>query len=263
MKNGVEVPHFDNPEKVDNPEKGKTKPKLETFAVYEERNEKILNARLRGDFAARVDGLREEFEGVEVHIAGEKYTFKFTALLKDGKRAEKTEDLKKEAEDKNFNLDRISGQFTLVATGEKKENLNLIYTLPIKTILACDTRAALKRLITDSFGGTDEYYKKLKASAQKETPTPRVLAERAEKREAKIKKIKKAAEAAKSNVSTLEGENFTSVIVRIPTGTQFHFTSTDMAVWNVAEVNNGKLTGKTTTENPLEFIKPAETEPNA
>ena len=36
-----------------------------------------------------------------------------------------------------------------------------------------------------------------------------------------------------------------------------------MAVWSVGEVNNGKMTGKSTTENPIEFIRPAEKEQNA
>jgi len=275
MKKGVETHGPDSAELVDKKKEANADLNLEpstgTKEKYKERGDKAKEARLRGDFAARAEGLKEEFKGTVAQVAGEKYVLNFTSLQKDGKNVEKAEDLKKEAEDKNFNLDRVSGQFNLVKTGEGKENLNLTYSLPIKKILSCDTPAALKQLITGSFAGTDDYYKKMQASgraidtanAPKETAIPRASAEKSDKKEAKMEEIKKAAAKTGGNVSILEGKSFSSIIVKMSESRQIHLASTDLAVWSVGEVQNGKMTGKSTTENPIEFIRPAEKEANA
>jgi hypothetical protein len=220
---------------------------------------------LREDFLARAEVIPKIFRGVQVEVGGEKYTLNFTCYQKDGKpvEKEKQKEFLADVKGKKVGMERIYGQFDLAGIEGRPEKLNLSYSLPLNRILTCQTAAMLKGLITGAFAGTDGYYRNLSARKQKEAApviTPKQKPETADKKEAQVDKIRRAAGGAGMEYSILEGKEFVSIILRTTDKTQLHLTSADMAVWSVARVDNGKLTGKTTTENPLEFIKPQEAE---
>lgn len=206
---------------------------------------------LRLDFLGRADNFEKEFKGVNIEVSGEKYTLNFSSLLKDGKKVEKGDmkDLKKDVDEKGLNLDRISGNFDLVAI-KGRENLNLSYNLSIKRILTCQTPAMLARLITETFAGTDDHYRKAGQRPVAPKEQPGVV----EKKQEKINEVKKTAEARGGEVSILEGKGITSLVVRFRNEKQIHLTSSDMAVWSYAEVENGKISRSGSTSSPQEVL---------
>jgi hypothetical protein len=228
---------------------------------------------LREDFAQKAAEIPKMFKSVEVEVSGQNYVMKFNAFRKDGEKVEKVEeliaDVKGEGKDKKkLSLDKIEGEFSLAAVEGGPKGVDLSCSIPVKRILTCQTPAILKRFITESFAGTTDYYRKLesrKGEKNKEAVIPVKPAESVAKnggKEAKLAQIKKEAAAKGAEVAILSGDNFISVSVRKSDSTQLRLTSSDMAVWTVEKADKGKMSGRSSTENPAEFIRIQESEPN-
>jgi hypothetical protein len=225
---------------------------------------KIGDEFMREEFIMRSKEIPKMFKGVQVDIGGEKYTLDFISYQKDGKKAEKPDELIKDVEERKLTLDRVGGQFELVDISGRAEKLNMSYSIPVKRILTCQTPAILKEMITGDFAGTSDHYKKLAEQArEKKSVLPQPTNDRHKEKEGgerALEAIRTAANKIKAETSVLQGKEFTSVIIRVSSATQLHLTSQDMAVWSVSRVDNGKLTGTKQTDNPVEFIRMQEEE---
>jgi hypothetical protein len=296
MKKGPEVPDFEKPESTlvdkkaetanlipsgnEQTERRNAQSKIEEIRRREAELESQEQAKLekelgadllRADFIARAKDFPEQYNKIGVEIGGETYFMSFVCFKKDGNPVEKTEDLVREAKGDDgkgpkLQLSRVEGSFSLIGTRGGIKGVDIDCTLPVSRILTCQSPGMLKRLLTETFGGTDEYYGKL-AKAEREADkdaAPARKEDKADKKEAPrgepvMAQIKKAAAEKDGDISILKGNDFTSVCVRLGGETQLRLTSPDMAVWTASVVSGGKAKPAGRTENPAEFIRLQET----
>jgi hypothetical protein len=258
---------FLNPFKPFQKDAAKRQDAIETFKKNQKEEKELkdsetarleaeLHKEFTGDFIGRAKTFKEEFKDVDVEVAGEKHTLSFSSFTKDGKNVknEEVDHLIEDVQKGKVDINRLSGNFQLVSTNDKEARVNLNFNVPVLKMLTFQNKATLTRFVTETFAGTDGYYKKMRASAEaqgkKEIPPAQHAAH-----EENVQNIRQVAESKKATASILSSESMTSVVVRFSTERQIHFTSVDRTLWHVAEVSNGKITSEQTTDNPREVIE--------
>lgn len=281
MVNNVEKPKFDNLEVKETGEKkekplvfgkGKIEDKrkaVEKIAKISE-EEKEMDGKeqnkvekdlgdelLKDDFVEKAPGYKDSIKNIEVQVAGEKHKVSFKCFTDKGKEESDVKKLTQNVDKGKSKLQNIDCRLSLVGIKGRAESLNFDLDIPVKKIMTGQLQAAVKNAITNSFGGTTEYYQKLQASKEKPDQRP----EKQKEHEADVKKIQEKAKEVGAETSIMHSEKITSLIVNIPQkNKQLHLSTVDRSSWHVAIVSSGALSKELAGNSPQEILSLVEKE---
>lgn len=281
MANNVEKPKFDNQEVKETGEKkekplvfgkGKVEDKrkaVEKIAKISEK-EKEMDGKeqnkvekdlgdelLKDDFVEKAPGYKDSIKNLEVEVAGEKHSVSFKCFTDKGKEESDVKKLTQNVDKGKSKLQDINCRLSLVGIKGRAESLNFDLDIPVKKIMTGQLQAAVKNAITNSFGGTTEYYQKLQASKEKPDQRP----EKQKEHEGDVKKIQEKAKEVGAETSIMHSAKITSLIVNVPQkNKQLHLSTVDRSSWHVAIVSSGALSKELAGNSPQEILSLVEKE---
>jgi hypothetical protein len=281
MVNNVEKPKFDNLEVKETGEKkekplifGKEKVEdkrkaVEKIAKISEK-EKEMDGKeqnkvekdlgdelLKDDFVQKAPSYKDSIKNLEVEVAGEKHNVSFKCFTDQGKEEPDVKKITQNVDKGKSKLQNIDCRLSLVGTKGRTESLSFDLDIPVKKIMTGQLQAAVKNAITNSFGGTTEYYQKLQASKEKPDQRP----EKQKEHEADVKKIQEKAKEVGAETSIMHSEKITSLIVNIPQkNKQLHLSTVDRTSWHVAIVSSGAISKELAGNSPQEILSLVEKE---
>lgn len=281
MANDVEKPKFDNLEVKESGEKkekplifGKEKVEDKRKAVEKiakiSEQEKEMDGKeqdkvekdlgdevMKDDFIEKAATYKDKIQNLEVEVAGEKHTVSFKCFTDKGKVEPDTKKLTENVDNGKSKLQNVDCRLSLVGTKGRAESLNFDLDIPVKKIMTGQLEGAVKSAITNSFGGTTEYYQKLQASKEKPDTRP----EKKVEHEENIKKFQEKAKEVGAETSLMHSEKITSLIVNIPQkNKQLHLSTVDRSTWHVAIVSSGALSKEIAGNSPQEILSLVEKE---
>lgn len=281
MANDVEKPKFDNLEVKEKDEKkekplifgkGKIEDKrkaVEKIAKISEK-EKEMDGKeqdkvekdlgdemLKDDFIEKAPTYKDKIKNLEVEVAGEKHTVSFKCFTDKGEAEPNTKKLTQNIDKGKSKLQDVNCRLSLTGTKGRAESLNFDLDIPVKKIMTGQLEGAVKSAITNSFGGTTEYYQKLQASKEKPDTRPEKQKTHAED----VKKIQEKAKEGGAETTLMHSEKITSLIVNVPQkNKQLHLSTVDRTSWHVAIVSSGALSKEIAGNSPQEILSLVEKE---
>jgi hypothetical protein len=267
MRPSFEIPHLEGFEqgkegkKSGQAEKADLKPQKETVDKQKDSANRVREAKEReqkSSFLERIDSpitsFENTFNGSKIKFGQEERVVTFSGFNVDGTKAGDKEKLAKDVKAEQVKMGQISCPFKI--SPSEKGGLDSSVELPLSRVMALQDGRDLEKAVVSAFGGDLEHSNKEKNQKAAESTKPLDKQKPADTSD-KQKVLSLLSQAKKDNheVSTLNAGNLTIVSVRLTEKKQLNFSSNDLAVWTATTVSNGKLTGKTSTENPVELLK--------
>lgn len=281
MNNDLEKPKFDNleiNEQSDKKEKplvfGKEKVEdkrraVEKIAKISEKEkemdgkeqEKVENDLgdeiFKEDFIEKAPTYKDKIKNLEVEVAGEKHMVSFKCFTDKGEEEPNVKKLTENIDKGKSKIQNIDCRLSLVGTKGRAESLNFDLDIPVKKIMTGQLEGAVKRAITDSFGGTTQYYQRLQASKEK----PDLRPEKQNEHKETIKKVQEKAKEVGAETTIMHSEKITSLIINVPQkNKQIHLSTVDRSSWHVAIVSSGALSKEMAGNSPQEILSLVEKE---